>query len=115
MIAFPPRATAQSPDGDAQAQRQRAISLEEQHARWEVLAAQWRAHELAEAIFGRIKRTEMLGLRPTGPVRGLLHLEVPFTDLDTHRERERRFLTDAACDPILSRVHLIYVVGPETA
>ena len=40
-------------------------------------------------------------------------LEVPFTDLQTHRSREDRFLAAVDSDPVLSRVPLVYILGPE--
>lgn len=112
---LPPSASGPGPEPDHPKLRQRPLSIEEHRSRWEVRAAQWRAHELAQAVFGRVGRSSVLGLRVGGGVRGLLHLEVPFADLDEHREREAIFLASAAEDPILSRVPLIYVVGPEPA
>ena len=76
-------------------------------------AAEWRARELAETVFGRVAGASLLGLRLGGELRGLLHLEVPFVDLDVHRDRERRFLAAAADDPILTQVPLVYVFGSE--
>ena len=89
------------------------VSTSPERARWEVRAAQWRARELAEAIFGRVGHMAMIGLRANGPIRGLLHLQVPFTNLEAHRTREDRFLAVVGADPVLARVQLVYVVGPE--
>ena len=79
--------------------------------RWEVRAAQYRALSLAQETFGDPARGSLLALRHEGSIRGLLHLEVPFLDLDTHREREQVFMSRAAEDPVLSRVSLVYVLA----
>ena len=113
MSAFLPRVAAGSPvQPEHPRLTSRPPSISEQRARWEVRAAQWRAREIAESVFGRVAGTALLGLRSDGPLRGLLHLEVPFRNLDAHREREARFLAVAADDPILERVPLVYVFGP---
>lgn len=87
----------------------------ERRGRWEVRAAQWRAREIAEAVFGRVAGVALTGLRAEGSLRGLLCLEVPFADLERHRDREARFLAAAEADPILAQVRLVYVFGPEAA
>jgi hypothetical protein len=89
------------------------LTEEERRSRWEVRAAQWRAIELARAAFGGEIRGAMLGIRGTGPMRGLLHMSVPFGDLEGHRRREARFLSLVHADPLLSKVPLVYVVGPD--
>lgn len=91
------------------------LSPAERRGRWEVRAAQWRARELAEVVFGRVASVALHGLRAEGPLRGLLHLEVPFGDLERHLDREARFLAAAEADPILAQVRLVYVFGPEAA
>ena len=75
-------------------------------------AAQWRARELAEAVFGSVSRSSLIGLRPEGDMRGLLNLEVPFVDLPSHRSAECRFMAAVEADPILSRIPFVYVFGP---
>lgn len=92
---------------------QTRLTEEERRSRWEVRAAQWRAIELARAAFGGEIRGSMLGMRGAGPMRGLLHMSVPFGDLERHRQREARFLSLVDADPLLSRVPLLYVVGPD--
>lgn len=87
----------------------------EVQARWEVRAAQWRALELARSVFGPDVRASMLGLRSQGMLRGLLRLDVPFDGLEGHRRREAAFLARAGVDPLLSRVPLVYVLGPDGA
>ncbi len=85
----------------------------ERIGRWEVRAAQWRALELARSAFGAEARGSMIGLRHQGPMRGLMRLDVPFEDLDEHRRREANFLGMVGADPILARVPLVFVVGPD--
>ena len=92
---------------------QGVVSEAERIGRWEVRAAQWRALELARHAFGAQARGSMIGLRHQGPMRGLLRLDVPFEDLDEHRRREAHFLGMVGADPLLSRVPLVYVVGPD--
>jgi hypothetical protein len=85
------------------------LDVEEIRRRWEVRAAQWRARELAEAVFEGEVVARLSGRSARGAFRGLLHLEVPFADLASHRSREARFLASAGEDPVLSRVPLIVV------
>ena len=115
MSAFLPRGTRGSlPEPDHPRLQQRPPTEAERRARWEVRAAQWRARELAEAVFGRVGESSLVGAKPSGSLRGLLRLEVPFLDLDVHREREARFMAAAAADPVLARVRLVYVIGPQS-
>jgi hypothetical protein len=88
------------------------LGEEPAHWRWEARAAQWRAMELAEHVFGGEVSARLSGRSGRTPFRGLLHLDVPFADLDTHRAREAVFLASAAVDPILARVPFVYVLGP---
>lgn len=99
-------------DPDHPRLHQRPPSRAEQRARWEVRAAQWRARELAEGIFGEVGDMRLTGLRGSGTLRGLLRLDVPFDDLGAHRDREARFLSAVETDPVLSLVPLLYVIGP---
>jgi len=94
---------------------QRPHSLAERRARWEVRAAQWRARELAELVFGRVGDSSLMSLRPRGPLRGLLRLTVPFDDLEAFRDREAHFLAAVETDPVLARVRLVYVIAPDVA
>lgn len=115
MSGFLPGKAA-GPQGEAEHPRliQGDLDRAEVRARWSARAAQWRARELAEAVFGGDVEARLRGLRTTGPARGLLTLAVPFADLETHRSREARFMAAAYDDPILSRVPLVYVFGPAT-
>ena len=115
MSAFLPRASyGGAPEPEYPRLQQRPLSDSERRARWEVRAAQWRAREPAEAVFGRVGESTLLGAKAAGPLRGLLRLQVPFADLDQHREREARFIAAVAADPVLTHIRLVYVVGPES-
>jgi hypothetical protein len=80
--------------------------------RWEARAAQWRARELAESVFGGEVTARLTGRAGRQAFRGLLYLDVPFRDLATHRSLEAVFLSCAAKDPILARIPLVFVMGP---
>ena len=94
---------------------QRPHSVAEERAKWEVRAARWRATELAEIVFGAVGDSSLLGLRPQGALRGMLRLQVPFVDLAAHRAREAQFLAAVDMDPLLARIRLVYVIGPDVA
>ena len=79
---------------------------------WEVRAAQWRALEVAEAIFGDGVRVALAHYPGRGPFAGLLHLDVPFTDLARHQELERVFCSCAGLDPVLSRIPFVFAFAP---
>jgi hypothetical protein len=93
----------------------RTLDREERQSRWAVRAAQWRARELAEIVFGGIAESSLRGVRSEGAARGLLVLRVPFEDLASHQAREARFMAAAEADPVLGQVPLVYVFGPEHA
>ena len=104
MSAFLPEAFhGATPEPDHPRLQQQPGARAEQRARWEVRAAQWRARELAEAVFGRVGRTAVMGMRPEGAVRGMMELAIPLGTLEAHREREVLFMALAARDPILDR------------
>jgi len=110
-----PHAHKSLPEPDHPRLLQRPHSVAEQKARWEVRAAQWRARELAEVVFGGVGESSLMSLRPDGALRGLLRLSVPFVDLPAYRARETRFLAAVERDPILSRIRLVYVIAPDVA
>ena len=113
MSAFlPERGSQGNGDPDHPRLQQEPASPAEQRARWAVRAAQWRAHELAHLVFGGVADMGLTGMRRSGDMRGLLRLDVPFDDLDTHRDREARFMAAVSTDPLLSTVPLLYVIGP---
>lgn len=115
MSAFlPTRALGGHAEDDHPRLRQRPVTPAEQRARWEVRAAQWRARELAESVFGAVSDMGVTGIRADGPVRALIRLDVPFVDLDVHRAREMRFLSAVESDPLLSNVRLLYVFGADS-
>lgn len=93
--------------------------IRESRYRWTLQSARWRARELAETIFdGEVAvrlQSESLGAGAAGgfPFRGLLHLDVPFHDLELHRVRERIFTACAGDDPVLSRVPFLFVFNPD--
>ncbi len=70
---------------------------------------------MAEDVFGSVASMGLVGMRRTGPLRGLLRLDVPFSDLELHREREARFLRAVSEDPLLTGVPLVFVIGPAPA
>jgi hypothetical protein len=109
---IPGNARGEGPDPEHPQLRQRPLSPAEQRARWEVRAAQWRARELAENVFGSVSAMGLMGIRRQGPLRGLLRLDVPFADLEIHREREARFLAAVREDPLLADVPLVFLIGP---
>ena len=114
MSAFLPNpATPDGADPDHPRLQQEPDSPAEQRARWAVRAAQWRAHELAHVVFGGVSDMGLIGMRRGGDMRGLLRLDVPFDDLDAHRDREARFMAAVSMDPLLSTVPLLYVIGPD--
>ena len=115
MSAFlPPQGRGAPSEADHPQLLERDLDRDELRARWAVRAAQWRARELAEAVFGAVTETTLKGLRTSGDARGLLVLGVPFRDLETHRAREARFMAAAHDDPVLSQVPLVYVFGQGT-
>lgn len=116
MSAFLPfRPPGSDSEQDHPRLQQRPLSPAERRARWEVRAAQWRARELAEAVFGDVRGMGMSGIRPDGPLRGLMRLDVPFEGLEAHRARERLFMAAVERDPLLANIRLVYVFGAEPA
>ena len=87
---------------------------ERQQARREVRAAAWRAREIAEVVFGHVSESSLVGLRSDGPLRGLMRLDVPFVNLRMHEDRQAQFMAAVDRDPILERMSLVYVIGPES-
>lgn len=93
----------------------RPRGLEAHRLRWEVRGARFRAHALAEAVFG--PDAHVLPAGGEGgmpPFRGLVRVVVPFADIDVHRWRERIFVSCAARDPLLAGVPLVYLFEPLT-
>lgn len=88
------------------------LARENRRTRWELAAARWRAHELARLVFGAETCVRVGSTAATSGFRGLLHLEVPFRDLEAHRARERLFVHHAGGDDLLRRVPFIFVFMP---
>jgi hypothetical protein len=80
--------------------------------RWSIQAAKWRTLELARHIFGPDASLGPNGFPPRGAFQGLVRLEVPFEDLEAHRELEARFATMAGRDELLTQVPLVFVFDP---
>jgi len=113
MTAFlPTNAVWKEDNRPHPAQLERSLLQEERIQRWEVRAAQWRARELAEAAFGVGVHMSLVSLRHRGSLRGLLRLDVHFEDLESHLDREASFMAAVQRDPLLTRVPLLYVIGP---
>lgn len=116
---FPRRPTGPEGDPERTEHLDRSRELQEARARWTLGTARWRARELAETIFGGEVSVRLpaasadAGAGGSFPFRGLLHLDVPFRDLEAHRSRERVFLACAGADPVLSRVPFLYVFRPD--
>lgn len=102
-----PRRTENDREGTTLLDLRRQRAWVEQ--RWQLRAAQWRAMDLAESVFGGRVRVHVDGALLEGPFRALLHIEVPFEGLRAHREREAVFTSAAGRDPVLTRVPLVYV------
>jgi hypothetical protein len=111
---LPPTPSGRDAPETPESSLQQVLTEEERVARWEVRAAQYRAHELALEAFGGPVRTHLMGMRTRGSMRGLLEMGVPFEDLPGHRAREARFLAAVGADPLLSRVPLVFVLGPRS-
>lgn len=90
------------------------LDREEARSRWRARAAEWRALELARALFGPEASVRLSLCGPGRPFRGLLHLEVPFRSLADHRIRESVFLACAGEDPVVARVPFVFIFEPRT-
>lgn len=102
-----------------------SLEREEARRRWTLRTAQWRARHLAEMVFGGEVSVRLQPAGPGAPPRradptreprttfhGILHVDVPFVDLEVHRFRETVFTACAARDPVLSEVPFVYVFAP---
>lgn len=89
------------------------VDARETARRWQLRALEWRAVELAEAIFGPGVAPRLVSDRSYGGLTGMLELSVPFDGLGAHREAEARFLSAAARDEWLGSVHLVYLFRAE--
>ena len=74
--------------------------------------ARWRAGALAEAIFGAGVVPRLRYARGASGFQALVELQVPFRCLESHREREGRFLWEAGRDEVLARIPTLFVFTP---
>lgn len=109
--SLPTRQGGFEPEADHARLLQRPPSPAERRARWEVHAAHWRARALAETVFGSVASSRLTAIRASGPLRGLVRLDVPVPDLVSHHDRESRFAAAVEADPLLARIPLVYVFG----
>ena len=112
MGFFPARPTAAPDDSSGIELTTRDQSVEEDRERRWVEAAGRRAREIAVEVFGAVSASALTGIGFAGPFRGLLRLDVPFEGLEAHREREAQFLAEVERDELLSRVPLLFALGP---
>lgn len=85
---------------------------ERREHRHEAGAARWRAGALAEAVFGGRVVPRLRSARTAAGFRALVELEVPFRDLDEHRDAEDRFLRAAYSDEVLGSIPVVFVFTP---
>lgn len=81
--------------------------------RWSIRAAQWRTLELAREVFGEAAGVRLDGAPPRGAFQGMVHVRVPFDDLEDHRAREGRFTALAGADELLGRVPMVFIFEPD--
>lgn len=112
---FPVAPADAAPEPEPTAWQDRRLDREEARSRWRVRAAQWRALELARALFGEETTARLALGDPARAFRGLLYLEVPFRDLDDHRFREAVFLACAGRDPVMAGTPFIFIFEPRPA
>ncbi len=111
MTLVPRRPADPDPGRDHATLVDEHIEVSREH-RAEASAARWRAGALAEAIFGGRVVPRLRNARSMAGFRALVELEVPFTELDAHREAEARFIQAAHRDELLGRVPLVFVFTP---
>lgn len=111
MSLVPRRSGGVDPLEDAATLLQ-GVHEEARREAWNADSARWRAGALAEAIFGHGVVPRLRYARGAAGFRALVELEVPFADLERHRELERRFLWEAYRDEILARVPTLFVFTP---
>lgn len=111
LIPLPPEGTGPQGPWITVEDPRRRLDVERQ--RWERRSAQWRAMELAQAVFGEEETLVELASYPSrNGFHGLLHVRVPFDDLESHRAREARFTELVDRDEILSRLPMVFVFDP---
>jgi hypothetical protein len=113
MSLLPP--TAGNPDDEREAATL-VLDIREEADRiaW-AQAARWRAGALAETIFGGRVVPRLRSARGGAGFTSLVELEVPFVELERHRELEERFVRAAGMDEVLSLVPALYLFTPREA
>lgn len=81
-------------------------------SRWELRALEWRAVALAEIVFGGRVAPRLSGGAATRGLHAILELEVPFDDLERHREAEATFLAAARRDELLGTRPMVVLFAP---
>lgn len=110
MTSFLPRSPGSIPGGPDPHELVDPRNRRETHqARWSLQAARWQAVSLAQEVFGASVESRLMGTPGREGFQGLLHLAVPFLDLDDHRDREATFVRAAGADPVLAGVPLVFV------
>lgn len=111
MSLFPGRPAEDPTDRPDAILEDRTLEERREH-RLEAGAARWRAGALAEAIFGSGVVPRLRSARTAKGFRALVELEVPFRDLEAHRDAEDRFLRAAHGDEILGTIPVLFVFTP---
>ncbi len=111
MTLFPGRPKSDATDRPDAVLEDHTFEERREH-RVEAGAARWRAGALAEAVFGGRVVPRLRSARTAAGFRALLELEVPFRDLDEHRDAEDRFLQAASGDEVLGSIPVVFVFTP---
>lgn len=111
MSLFPGRPRNDASDRSHAALEDRTVEERREH-RLEAGTARWRAGALAEAVFGGRVVPRLRSARTAAGFRALVELEVPFRDLDEHRDAEDRFLQAAGVDEVLGAIPVVFVFTP---
>ncbi len=105
---LPPR-----PDDDADPMGYLDPSMrQEAQERWVLRAMQWRAVEMAEAVFGGTVVPRLVQSRGALGLRAILELEVPFSDVERHRLAEEVFVAACGRDQLLSTSPMVVLFAP---
>lgn len=108
---FPPLPPRPDDDADPMGYLDPSVRQEARES-WELRAVQWRAVEIAEAVFGGHVAPRVVESRGAQGFRAILELEVPFVDLDTHRSAEAVFVASSRRDEVLARSPMLVLFSP---
>lgn len=111
MTLFPGRPESDTSDRPEAVLEDLTFEERREH-RLEAGAARWRAGALAEAVFGGRVVPRLRSARTAAGFRAMVELEVPFRDLDEHRDAEDRFLRAAYGDEVLGSIPVVFVFTP---